>query len=216
MSITILLADDHPILRHGIRSLLEREKDIKIVGEASDGIEAVQKTEELKPHIVIMDVGMPKLSGLEAIKQIKANNPDQSIIVLSIHDDEQYIIGLLETGVQGYLLKTSYGEELVQAVRAVNQGCIVLHHEVGKKLISLAAGHSPKKVGPEGIEHLTRRELHILELAAKGMSNAAIASKLQIGVRTVKGHLLSVYSKMRVHSRTEAIWQARQKGYIDV
>ncbi len=210
----ILLADDHPMLRQGIRELLERQSDFEVVAEAGDGDEAVRLASELKPHVVIMDIGMPKLSGLEATKQIKARHPATAVLVLTIHDEDEYITGLLEAGAAGYLLKSAYGEELVNAIRSIRTGELVLHPVVGQKLLKRMASLQPRPIKLESVEQLTNREIDVLKLAAKGMSNGDIAVELGIGLRTVKGHLVSIFSKMRVGSRTEAVLQALKRGWI--
>lgn len=212
----ILLVDDHPMLRQGIRQLLERERDFEVVAEASDGEEAVTLAGELLPDVVVMDVGMPKLGGLGATKQIKAEHPKIAVLVLTIHDEDEYIIGILEAGAAGYLLKTAYGEELVQAIRAVRAGEFALHPVVGQRLLKRAARHRLKPIKLEGVEQLTTRETEVLKLTAKGMSNRDIAAELGIGVRTVKGHLVSIFAKMRVSSRTEALLQALRHGWIAI
>jgi NarL family two-component system response regulator LiaR len=210
----ILLVDDHPMLRQGIRQLLERERDFEVVAEASDGEEAVTLAGELLPDVVVMDVGMPKLGGLDATKQIKAEHPRIAVLVLTIHDEDEYIIGILEAGAAGYLLKAAYGEELVQAIRAVRAGEFALHPVVAQRLLKRAAGHRLKPIKLEGVEQLTTREMEVLKLMAKGMSNQDIATELGIGVRTVKGHLVSIFAKMRVSSRTEAVLHALKQGWI--
>ncbi len=210
----ILLADDHPILRQGIRELLEREQDFEVVAEAGDGEEAVKLASELKPHVVVMDISMPKMSGLEATKQIKAKHPATAVLVLTIHDEDEYITGLLEAGAAGYLLKTAYGEELVNAIRAIRTGELVLHPVVGQKLLKRIASLQPRTAKLGNVEKLTNREIDVLKLAAKGMSNQDIAIELGISLRTVKGHLVSIFSKMGVGSRTEAVLQALKRGWI--
>ena len=210
----ILLADDHPMLRQGIRQLLEREQDFEVVAEAGDGEEAVKLASELKPHVVVMDISMPKLSGLEATKQIKAKHPATAVLVLTIHDEDEYITGLLDAGVAGYLLKSAYGPELVNAIRSIRTGELVLHPVIGQKLLKRMAALQPKPIKLDSVEQLTNREIDVLKLAAKGMSNRDIAVKLGIGLRTVKGHLVSIFSKMRVGSRTEAVLQALKRGWI--
>lgn len=212
--IRILLADDHTVMRQGVRMLLEREPDFEVVAEAGDGEEAVRLTGEYLPDVVLMDVGMPKLGGLEATKQIKANHPDTLVLVLTIHDDEEYIIRFLEAGAAGYLMKSAYGEELLQAIRSLRAGDLVLHPIVGQKLLKRASRSQLKPIKLEDIEQLTPRELEVLKLAARGISNQRIALELGIGVRTVKGHLVNIFEKMEVTTRTEAIINALKRGWI--
>lgn len=210
----ILLADDHPVLRQGIRHLLEREGDFEVVGEAGDGEEAVKLASELMPDVAVMDVGMPKLSGLEATKQIKARYPAIAVLVLTIHDDNEYIVGLLQAGAAGYLLKIAYGEELVQAIRSVRAGEFVLHPIVAQRLIKRVASQQVTPIRLEGVEQLTTREAEVLKLVAKGKTNKDISLELGIAVRTVKGHVANIFAKMRVASRTEAILLALKQGWF--
>ena len=210
----ILIADDHPMLRQGIRELLEREADFQVVAEVGDGEEAIALASKLKPDVVIMDIGMPKVNGLEATRQIKGEHPAIAVLVLTIYDDDEYIIGLLEAGAAGYLLKSAYGQELVQAIRSVRAGEVVLHPLIGQRLLKRAASRQLRPIMLEGVEKLTIREIEVLRLAARGMSNREIALELGVGVRTVKGHLVSIFSKMRVGSRTEAVLHALKQGWI--
>ncbi len=212
--IRIIIADDHPLIRQGIRTLLEREPDFDIVAEACDGEEAVNFASEYKPDVVLMDVGMPKLSGLEATRLIKAEYPEISVLVLTIHDDERYIIGFLKAGASGYLLKSAYGEELVHSIRALKAGTLVLHPAVADRLLSCFESQQLNKVKLDGVEQLTIREVEVLQLAARGMGNSEIAHELNIGVRTIKGYLVNIYAKLGVNSRTEAVVYALQRGWI--
>jgi len=213
---TILLADDHPLLRQSIRSVLEQERDLMVVGEASDGEEAIKLAEELHPDIILMDIAMPKLDGLEATRRIKALHPDMAVLVLTIHSDDQHIIGILEAGAAGYLTKSVFGEEVVQAVRGVVAGEMVLSPAIGRRLIKQAARYPTRAVPLERGERLSVRELEIIKLAAHGMSNKSIATELGITLRTVKGHLSEIFSKLNVGSRTEAVIAGLRAGFISV
>jgi len=204
------------MLRQGIRELLERDSDFQIVAEAGDGEEAVSQAAKFKPDVILMDVGMPKLSGLEATRKIKAEHPEIVVLVLTIHDEDEYIMGLLEAGAAGYLLKSAYGEELIQAIRSVRSGEFVLHPVVMKKLLQRANNHRLKPIRLEGVEQLTSRETEVLRYMATGMSNKEIAQQLGVGVRTVKGHLVNVFAKMRVSSRTEAVLSALKQDWISL
>jgi DNA-binding NarL/FixJ family response regulator len=210
---TILLADDHPLLRKALRDLLEREEDFKIVAEAGDGEEAVKLTTELVPNVVIMDISMPNLDGLEAIRQIKATYPNIAVLVLTVHDDE-YIAEVLQAGAAGYLVKSVFGDEVVNAIRAVVTGSIVLSPPVAQRLLKRVAWYPTRPVLLEGGEKLSTRELEILRLTAHGMANKDIALALGINLRTVKGHLADIFSKLRVGSRTEAVMVGLQAGFI--
>ena len=211
-----MLADDHPLLRHSIRSVLEKESDLQVIGEASDGEEAVTLAKELQPDVVLMDIGMPKLDGLEATRQIKAAHPNIAILVLTIHSDEQHIIGILQAGAAGYLTKSVFGEEVVQAVRGVVAGEMVLSPSIGQQLLKQAARYPTEPVYLEAGEKLTTRELEIIKLAARGMSNKSIAAELGLTLRTVKGHLANVFSKLNVGSRTEAVIAGLRRGFLSL
>jgi NarL family two-component system response regulator LiaR len=212
--IRILLADDHVLVRQGTRELLEREEDMEVVAEAGDGEEAVHLAKSQRPDVAIMDISMPKLNGIEATKQIKAIQPATAVLVLTAYDDDQYIFALLEAGAAGYLLKNVRAEELVDAVRAVHVGESVLHPAIARKVINRFA--RPKEARDTGttVEQLTERELEVLKLAAKGMTNREIAQELVISVRTVQVHLTNVFGKIGVGSRTEAVLYGLREGWL--
>jgi len=214
-TIRILLAEDHVVVRQGTRQLLEREKDFEIVGEAGDGEEAVRLAEQLKPDVVIMDVNMPKLSGIEATKQIKAILPATIVLVLTGYDYDEYVFSMLEAGAAGYLLKSVSGDELIDAVRAVYAGEPMMHPEALRKLMTrfrTAAG--PAQVGPW--QPLSQREMEVLKIAAKGMSNKDISNTLFISERTVQAHMRSIFNKLGVGSRFEAILHGVKKGWFTI
>ncbi|MFC1966024.1 response regulator [Chloroflexota bacterium] len=213
---TILLADDHPLLRHSIRSILDEEPDFQIVGEAGDGEEAIRLTNELQPDVVLMDISMPKLDGLEATRRIKASHPNIAVLVLTIHSDDQHIIGILEAGAAGYLTKSVFGEEVVQSIRGVITGEMVLSPSIGQRLLKQAARYPMKPVPLQTGEKLSTRELEIIKLAARGMSNKSIAADLGLTVRTVKGHMANIFSKLYVGSRTEAVIAGLRAGFISI
>jgi len=212
--IRVLLADDHLVVREGTRELLEREGDIKVVAEASDGDEAIRLAEEVCPDVCIMDVAMPGTNGIDATRVIKQRCPDTSILVFSAYDDDQYISALLEAGASGYLLKNVRGAELVQAVRSVFQGEAVLHPSIARKVI----GKLSKKPAsaPEATDSLSDRELEVLKLVARGMSNKEIGRELFISPRTVQVHLANIFAKLDASSRTEAVFRAIKRGLIEV
>jgi NarL family two-component system response regulator LiaR len=212
--IRILLADDHVMVRQGTRELLEHEGDMEVVAEAGDGQEAVMLAGRERPHIVIMDVAMPKLDGIEATRQIKTLYPTVAVLVLTAYDDDQYVFALLEAGAAGYLLKDVPMEELIKAVRAVHAGESVLHPAVARKVVSRFAQPSVEREKEDSLDQLTEREVEVLRLAAKGLTNREIARDLAISARTVQVHLSNTFSKMGVGSRTEAVIHALRKGWL--
>lgn len=214
--IRIALADDHALLREGMRGLLEQEADFTVVGEAANGAEAVELVQALQPDVVLMDVVMPELTGIEATKQIKRTNPKTAVIILSAYDDDRYVLGLLESGVAGYLLKHSCGDQVVQAIRAIHSGDAVLDPAVTAKLL-VRASRSPDSAPPTvGGERPTGRELAVLVLAAGGLGNKEIATRLGLSLPTVKAHLVNIFNKAGVGSRTEAVLHALRKGWIEM
>jgi len=208
MSIRVVIADDHNVVRKGIRELLADEADIAVVGEARNGHEAVDLASALLPDVVVMDIAMPELSGVEATKQIRASVPGVHILVLTAYDDDPYIYGLLDAGAIGYILKTAEGREIVRAVRAAAAGQAALDPAVAPRLIARLT--QPPKSG----EVLTEREAVVLRLAARGLTNKQIGADLQISDRTVQNHLANIYAKLGVASRTEAVTEALQRGLI--
>ena len=210
----ILLVEDHVVVREGTRQLLVREPDMKVVGEAGDGEEAVRLTSELKPDVVVMDVALPKMSGIEATRRIKEFLPSTIVLVLTGYDDDEYIFSLLEAGAAGYLLKDVSGDELVGAIRAVYAGEPVLHPLVVSKLVARFKSQATGPVETQPISLLSEREMEVLKLAAKGMSNKDLGESLCISVRTVQAHMRSIFNKIGVGSRSEAIVYALKKGWF--
>jgi NarL family two-component system response regulator LiaR len=212
--IRVIVIDDHPLFRQSIRNVLEKEPDIQVIGEGGDGEEAVRLTAELQPDIVLMDITMPNMDGLEATRQIKAAYPHIAVLVLTIHSDDQHIIGILEAGAAGYLTKSVFSEEVVQAVRGVAAGEMILSFPIGQRLLKQAARYPTKAVPLQAGESLSPRELQIIKLAAQGMSNKNIAQELGLTVRTVKGHLANIFAKLNVSSRTEAVITGLRAGFL--
>lgn len=212
--IRILLADDHAVVREGTKELLEREPDLQVVAEASDGRSAVQLAIQQRPDVVVMDFAMPELNGIEATRQIKAVAPGIAILVLTAYDSDQYIFGFLEAGAAGYLLKDVNIDEVIKAIRAVHAGESVLHPAIARRVIDRFVLPGERRPEPDTLEDLTQREMDVLKLAAKGMSNRAIADELVISVRTVQTHLNNIFNKIGVGSRTEAVIHALRKGWI--
>jgi len=212
--IKVLLAEDHVITRQGMRRLLEEAGDFEVIGEAGDGEQAVQMATETQPDVIIMDVAMPKLNGIEATRQIKLLRPAIAVLALSAYDDDEYIFGLLEAGAAGYLLKTAGGDELIHAIQAVHKGEPVLDPVVTRKMMNRFRfpGRASRRERPS--EHLTDREIDVIKLAAKGMSNKEIADELLLSRRTVEGHLRSIFNRLGVGSRTEAVLYGLKKGWF--
>lgn len=213
--ITVLLADDHAIVREGTRELLEREPDMRVIAEAQDGEEAARLALLTKPRVVVMDISMPKLNGIEATRKIKQHLPQTSILVFTAYDEDPYVFALLQAGAAGYLLKTVRSSEIVHAIRAVAAGESVLHPQVATKLINKIVEKTPKPEEPSP-SPLSGRELQVLKLAAQGLGNKEIASALFISPRTVQVHLANIFSKLDVGSRTEAVLCALKSGWISL
>lgn len=211
--IRIVLADDHWLMRDEMRRILERQPDLKVVGEAEDGQQALELVERLQPDIVILDIRMPKLNGIEVVRYMKEHAPNIKALMLTAYDDDDYVLALMEAGAQGYLLKTAKADELVDAVRRVISGEIVLHPAIAVKVARFWA-RNKELTGP--IEQLSSREREVIQLAAKGLRNRAIAEKLNISNRTVEGHLNSIFSKLGVSSRVEAVLYALSQHLVSL
>ncbi len=215
--IRILLAEDHVVVRQGTRQLLELEPDFEVVGEAGDGVQAVEAAVHLMPDVIIMDVAMPNMNGIEATKQIKKLFPSMVILILTSYDYDEYILSLLEAGAAGYLLKSVSGDDLVSAVRAVHNGEPVLHPVVIRKMMTnLRPQAAVKPALTRPADLLSEREMEVLRLASRGMSNKDIGEALFISIRTVQAHLRSIFNKLGVGSRSEAILYCLKKGWFSL
>jgi NarL family two-component system response regulator LiaR len=212
--ITILLAEDHVVVRESIRQSLEREASLTVVGEAGDGNEAVRMARQLKPDVIIMDISLPKLNGIEATKQIKEFQPSVIILVLTAYDYEQYIFPLLEAGAAGYLLKDISSRELISAIHTVYKGEAVLHPAIARKVMERFKHTKAEGEKRRELDLLTERETAILKMAARGMSNNDIADELHLSTRTIESHLGGIFNKLGVGSRTEAVIEAMRKGWF--
>lgn len=210
-AITVLLAEDHAVVREATAEIIDHQSDMCVVGQAGTGEEAVRLARQLRPDVVVMDIAMPQLNGLEATSRILAECPRSRVLVLTAREEGDYVIRLLQAGALGYLRKTAALDELLEAIRCVARGESVLPPEIASVVVRHLAGEGSAE--PEAAP-LTGRELEVLELAAQGLTNYEIAQRLIISVRTVEAHLTHVYNKMGVASRTEAVVRAMQRGWI--
>ena len=213
--IRVILADDHAVVRKGIREFLEEAGDVEVVAEADDGAQALRLIEAHRPDVAVLDIRMPGVTGEEAARQVKDRSPQVRVLILTAYDDDPYVFALLQAGADGYVLKTASGDELVRAVRTVHRGESALSPEIATKVVRQAVSGRPEGAADQ-IETLTERELDVLRLAARGLTNRAIGHELGISHRTVQGHLQSVYGKLDVNSRTEAVTEALRRGWIVV
>lgn len=198
-SIRVLIVDDHTVVREGSRQLLEQDDQLEVVGEAGNGAEAVQLAGRLNPDVVLMDLALPDMTGVEAARKIREHDPDVKIVVLSAYDDQDYVVAAMDVGAAAYLLKTVRGKDVIDAIHAVRQGQVILHPTVAAKL-----RRSMRQSGTDE-PVLSPREMEILRMAAKGLHNKDIADALSISIRTVEGHLSHILMKLDVTSRTEAV-----------
>lgn len=211
--IRIVIAEDHAFVQEGTRRLLEIEPDMEVIGTAQDGISAIELVEQLDPTLVLMDISMPRMDGIEATRRIRAMKPGLPVLILSAYDDDQYVFALVEAGAAGYLLKDIRREELVDAIRAVNRGESVLHPTIARKVMQRFGGYRDGD-RQDAKDALTEREIEVLRLAAAGAGNDAIALELGVSARTVQSHLSNVFSKLGVGSRTQAVIAALRQGVI--
>ncbi len=214
--IKILIADDHALMRDGIRRILERESDFDVVAEAGDGEEAIALIESLKPDIAIVDIAMPKVDGIEVTKYVKASHPGMAVLILTAYDDDEFVFSLVEAGAAGYMLKSVESQELVKAIRAIRAGESVLHPSIARKVLNHFVTSSAKPKEHTPLETLTERELDILRLVTKGLSNKEIGDELVLSDRTVHGHLGRIFGKLGVGSRTEAVVRALKEGWVSL
>ncbi len=213
--IHVVIADDHAIVRDGIRALLAAAEDIEVVGEAADGAEAIEACRRLRPDLVVMDIAMPGLGGLEATLQIRKELPDVKVLVLTQYDDREYIRRFLKLGVAGYVLKKRAGAELVAAVRAAASGGLVLDPDVAREAMRERDGSAASRAA-DPYDSLTDREKQVLKLVAEGRSNKEVAELLDISVKTAMSHRERIMEKLDLHSRTDLIRFALRRGVIRV
>lgn len=216
MKIQLLLVDDHDVVRSGLRMLLEGETDIEIIGEAGTASEAVNLTHTLKPDVILMDIGLPDMSGIEATRKIKGLWPDLAIVALTIHEDEEYFFKMLEAGVSGYVPKRAAPEELITAIRVAASGEVYLYPSLAKLLVRDFLTQSQPDEQENALDGLTTRQQEVLALLAEGVTNAEIAEKLHISPKTVASHRENIMQKLNLHSRTELVKYAIRKGLIQL
>jgi DNA-binding NarL/FixJ family response regulator len=214
--ITVLLVDDHTVVRQGLRALLEAEEDMSVVGEADDGRQAVQMTERLQPDVVVMDIGMPSLNGLEATRQISKRNPRSKVVILSSYSDDEYVQQLTDAGATGYLIKQTAAQDLVLAIREARKGNVFFSPAISKRLLdhyrhAFVRGEAVKKGG----RRLTSREMEVLQFIVEGHANKQIAGKLFISIKTVEKHRQQVMNKLEIHDVAGLTRYAIAKGIIE-
>ena len=208
--IRVIIAEDHTLVREGTLEILEREQDIQVVGEAARGDDAVRQALEHNPDVLLMDMRMPGMNGIEATREVSAQAPSVKVLILSAHEDEDYVREALAVGASGYLLKTAPGRELVEGIRAVASGSTILSPELTRKLAQ--ARLEPARAS----DRLSSREFAVLRLIAQGRANKEVALELGISLRTVEGHLHNIFEKLRVGSRTEAVVHAVNHGLLSI
>lgn len=208
--IRVLLADDHAVVRAGIRQILEHAEDIRVVAEAEDGEEAERLTTEHNPDVAVLDIQMPKASGIEVTRWVRAHHRDVGVLILTAYDDDPYVFAVLQAGANGYVLKTASPAEIIQAVRDVHEGKSALDPAITQKVLAQITSQRETLL----IEHLTEREMEVLTLVAKGYTNKAIGAQLDISDRTVQGHLAKIFTKLSASSRTEAVMRAVSLGWL--
>ena len=212
--IKILIVDDHEVVRDGLSVMMEREDDFTVVGEAKNGLEAVEKAESLHPDVVLMDLRMPEMDGVEAMRQIRAKQDSIQFLVLTTYDSDEYIFDAIEAGAKGYLLKDASREELFRAVRTVNRGESLIEPAVVSRVLDRLTELSQRAAhGPDHLA-LSEREVEVLQLMAKGSANKQIAGELSITESTVKTHVANIFQKLDVSHRTEAVTKAMSQGII--
>lgn len=213
--IKVLVADDHAIVREGVKMILAKESDIEVVGEASDGQQALELVEQMQPAVVVMDISMPGMGGIEATQLVKERHPGVNVLALTMHEDESYVFKLLRAGASGYVLKRAAAQDLVQAVRAAARGEAFLYPSVARNVIQdylkrVEAGEERARY-----DGMTEREKEILTLIAQGLSNKQIADRLYISIKTVQTHRAHILEKLGLHDRSELVRYAIRKGLIE-
>jgi NarL family two-component system response regulator LiaR len=208
----VLIADDHPVVRHGLRAFLQLQEDLDIVGEAGDGVEAVAQTKKLQPHVVLLDLVMPRLDGIDAIRQIREASPSAKVIVLTTFAEDEKVFPAVRAGAAAYLLKDVEPRELAEAIRTVNSGQGLLHPSITTKLMKEFAGGEERE---DALEALTDREMDVLRLIAQGKSNREIAREFVLSEKTVKTHVSNILAKLHLADRTQAALFAVRNRLVD-
>ncbi|MEO8598103.1 MAG: response regulator transcription factor [Candidatus Solibacter sp.] len=214
MSVRILLADDHTLMRQGLRRILEGDADFEIVNESSSGIETVEAARQLKPDVAIVDVGLKELNGIEATSQILKHSPQTAVLILSMYDDERYVVRAVKAGARGYVLKNSAGEELLQAIRAVHRGLAFFSPAVARIFRGGLARLQDARAVADRFESLTARERQVYQLLAEGNSNKDIAKRLCLSLHTVETHRWRIMDKMDLHSTADLVLSAVRRGMV--
>ncbi len=209
--IRILIADDHPVFRYGLRALLQAEPETEVVGEAMSGDEVIALAASLQPDVILMDLNMPGINGIEATRRILATNPHMNILVLTMFDDDDSVFAAMRAGARGYLLKGAEGDETVRAIRVVSSGEAIFSPSIARRLMQYFGAPRPT-APPQAFPKLTEREREILTLIAQGYTNTAIADQLVLSPKTVRNHVSNIFSKLQVADRAEAIIRARDAG----
>ena len=216
--IKVLIADDHQVVREGLSAILRTKDEIEVVGEVKDGAEAVEQARRLKPDVIMMDISMPGMNGIEATRQIKRDHPEIGVVVLTMYEEEDYIYELVKAGATGYLLKDSDSSQIVKAIKTVACGESLIHPSIASKILtefsSLARGKGqPVK---KKAQELSDREIEVLKLAAEGKTNKEIANVLNLSEKTIKNHVRNIFHKLQVYDRTQAAMHGLRKGLIQL
>ncbi len=213
MAIRILIADDHGVLRAGLRSLLNAEADLEVVGEAGDGQEALRQVAALQPEVLLLDINMPGLSGIEVLAVVRRDYPAVAVLVLTVHEDETLLQEAIRVGAAGYIIKRAVESELINAIHSVARGDLYVHPAMTRGLLKEVAG--ARETVPAAIKLLTRREIEVLRLIAQGYTNRQIAEALCLSVRTVESHRANVMGKLGLNSRVELVHYAMEHNLLD-
>lgn len=214
--IRVLIADDHPLLRQGLRQVLELSGDVAVVGEAVNGRQCLELARQVRPDVVLMDVNMPEMNGLEVARAIKGEMPGVAVVILTVHDAEDYLVEAVQAGVEGYVLKDAESSAVLEAVRSCSRGQSYLQPQLAGRLMTGMRRREKKRTDERPLDVLTEREFDVLKLLAEGTSNRDIGERLYISEKTVKNHTNSIFRKMGVSDRTQAVLEAIRKGWVQV